>query len=130
MVRKQSKQRMAILDFLKGTKAHPTADTVYSHLRTEIPNISLGTVYRNLSVLADSGEILRLNMGDGTDHFDYTTTPHYHFVCLECGEVMDLDMDDISSVTEVANARFDGQINGHNTYFYGTCPHCLNSNKN
>ncbi|MFI3200905.1 MAG: transcriptional repressor [Eubacteriales bacterium] len=125
MVRKQSKQRLAILQYLKNTKEHPTADIVYSNLRSEFPNISLGTVYRNLSVLADSGEILRLCIGDGTDRFDYTSESHYHFICNECGRVIDLEMEDISSINHVANANFLGEVTGHSTYFHGICPMCL-----
>lgn len=126
MVRKQSKQRIAILQYLQSTKKHPTADIVYANLRKEFPNISLGTVYRNLSLLADSGEILRLRIGDGTDRFDYTTSSHHHFICDECGSVLDLEMDDISSINKIANANFSGKITSHSTYFYGICPMCLN----
>ncbi|MFI3177362.1 MAG: transcriptional repressor [Eubacteriales bacterium] len=125
MVRKQSKQRVAILQYLQSTREHPTADVVYSNLRQELPNISLGTVYRNLSVLADSGDILRLNLGDGTDRFDYRTEAHYHFICEECGAVMDLELEDIPSVTHIARDQFDGHIAGHTTYFHGICPSCL-----
>ncbi len=125
MVRKQSKQRVAILQYLQSTREHPTADVVYSNLRQELPNISLGTVYRNLSVLADSGDILRINLGDGTDRFDYRTQPHYHFICEECGAVMDLELEDIPSVTHIARDQFDGHIAGHTTYFHGICPNCL-----
>ena len=80
MMLKYSRQREAIKDFLMTRKDHPTADVVYSNVRTEFPNISLGTVYRNLTLLADLGEIARLRVGDGVDHFDADTSPHYHFV--------------------------------------------------
>ncbi|MDE6964875.1 MAG: transcriptional repressor, partial [Lachnospiraceae bacterium] len=88
---KHSKQRDSIKEFLSTRKDHPTADVVYMNVRKSFPNISLGTVYRNLTLLADIGEIARLRIGDGADHFDYDTSPHYHFVCLECGEVSDFD---------------------------------------
>ena len=125
VVRKHSKQRDMIKEFLMTRKDHPTADVVYSNVRIQNPNISLGTVYRNLTLLADTGEILRLRVGDGVDHFDADTSPHYHFVCSECGSVIDLEMDDISSITETAAARFKGQIAGHVTYFHGTCENCM-----
>lgn len=124
---KHSKQREMIKSFLMTRKDHPTADIVYMNVRQQNPNISLGTVYRNLTLLADIGEITRLRVGDGVDHFDADTSPHYHFVCTECGSVIDLEMDSIESITEVAGANFDGRIAGHVTYFYGTCCHCTKS---
>jgi Fur family peroxide stress response transcriptional regulator len=110
--------------FLMTRKDHPTADVVYNNLRIQNPNISLGTVYRNLTLLADLGEIQRLRVGDGVDHFDADTSLHYHFVCTECGSVIDLKMESIENITEAASANFDGHIAGHMTYFYGTCASC------
>lgn len=93
MALKRSRQREMIKSFLMGRKDHPTADVIYSNLKQQDPNLSLGTVYRNLTLLSDMGEILRLRVGDGVDHFDADTSEHYHFVCTECGSVIDLDMD-------------------------------------
>ena len=126
---KYSRQREAIKNFLMTRHDHPTADVVYSNVRTEFPNISLGTVYRNLTLLADLGEISRLRVGDGVDHFDADTRPHYHFVCNECGAVSDLELNDISGLLEAVVRDFDGMIQGHVTYFYGLCPHCMSSAK-
>ena len=125
---KHSRQREMIKSFLMTRKDHPTADIVYMNVRQQKPNISLGTVYRNLTLLADIGEIQRLRVGDGVDHFDADTSLHYHFVCTKCGCVEDLDMDSIEEINEAASARFDGQIDGHVTYFYGTCGNCLQGN--
>ncbi len=124
MVLKYSRQREAIKDFLMTRTDHPTADVVYMNVRQEFPNISLGTVYRNLTLLSDLGDILKLNMGDGADHFDANITPHYHFICTECGSVIDLDMKSIEQINDIAGADFNGKINGHITYFYGKCGHC------
>ena len=121
---KHSRQRDSILEFLSTRKDHPTADTVYMNVRQSFPNISLGTVYRNLTLLADIGEISRIRVGDGVDHFDYDTSPHYHFICSECGSVSDLDMKIIDDLTEAAQKNFDGKIEGHVTYFYGRCNNC------
>ena len=123
-VRKHSRKRDAILDCIRRTKCHPTADWVYQQLKPEIPDLSLGTVYRNLTLLADMGEIQRLRVGDGVDHFDADTTRHYHFICTECGSVIDLEMDSIDSITEIAGMNFDGRITGHFTYFHGICGDC------
>lgn len=127
MALKHSKQRDMIKAFLMGRKDHPTADVIYMNVRREFPNISLGTVYRNLTLLADMGEIKRLRLGDGVDHFDADISPHYHFVCSECNSVIDLEMDNIDTIQEIAGAGFDGRIAGHVTYFYGTCGVCTNA---
>ena len=124
MALKYSRQREMIKDFLMTRKDHPTADLVYSNIRQDCPNISLGTVYRNLTLLADLGEIQRLRVGDGIDHFDADTSPHYHFICSDCGAVIDLEMDSIDNITDIAGRNFDGSILGHVTYFYGKCPKC------
>lgn len=124
MALKYSRQRQVIKDFLMNRKDHPTADVVYMNVRQEYPNISLGTVYRNLTLLADMGEIQRLRLGDGVDHFDADTSRHYHFVCSECGSVTDLKMDNIDNIIDIASMNFDGEIQGHVTYFYGICGNC------
>ena len=126
---KHSRQREMIKAFLMSRKDHPTADIVYMNVRQQNPNISLGTVYRNLTLLADMGEIRRLRVGDGVDHFDADISPHYHFVCTECGAVIDLEMDSIEGITELAGAGFNGRIAGHVTYFYGSCGTCAKSEK-
>lgn len=89
---KYSRQRESIKEFLAARTDHPTADTVYTNLRKTFPNISLGTVYRNLSLLSDMGEIIKISTGDGADRFDGRTAPHNHFVCRQCHRVIDLDM--------------------------------------
>ena len=124
MALKYSRQRELIHDFLTSRNDHPTADVVYTNVRQNDPNISLGTVYRNLTLLADIGEIQRLRVGDATDHFDADISPHYHFICSKCNAVIDLDMESIDDITDVAGKNFDGSIQGHFTYFYGLCPNC------
>lgn len=121
---KKSKQRDQILHFLMTRKDHPTADVVYMEVRKENPNISLGTVYRNLTLLADIGEIQKLRVGDGVDHFDADTSPHYHFVCNQCGRVIDLEMDSIDDIVDKASERFAGRISGYFAYFSGECEQC------
>ena len=122
-----SKQREAIKSFLLDRKDHPTAEVVYINIKKEYPNISLGTVYRNLTLLSNIGEIVRLQTGDGVDHFDATTTPHYHFICKRCDNVIDLDIDEktINDINKKANKTFNGKIDNHTMYFYGICKKCL-----
>jgi len=122
---KYSRQREAIMNFLMTRKDHPTADVVYSSVRNEFPNISLGTVYRNLTLLADIGEIARLRLGDGIDHFDADTSPHYHFICKDCGRVIDLKLEALTEVDKFNGTDLEGnRITGHITYFYGSCSEC------
>ena len=87
-----SRQREAIKDYLASTTSHPTADTIYENIKKIYPNISLGTVYRNLNLLVEQGEVLKLSCDDNRDHFDATTTPHHHFFCKCCHQVSDLPL--------------------------------------
>lgn len=121
---KHSKQREAILAFLKTRKDHPTADTVYQEIRNTIPNISLGTVYRNLSLLSDRGEILRLSCDGKVDRFDADIHPHYHFICRDCGCVQDIKLPYSHQIDQSANEEFDGVITKHSLLFEGLCKDC------
>lgn len=125
---KFSRQRQAIVDYLCSTKEHPTADMVYTHVKEQYPNVSLGTVYRNLNLLAEEGEILRLTCGDGSDHFDGNPNPHYHFICNSCNTVWDLELDPLHHINILAGTGFAGTIEGHTLLFHGTCPRCKNKN--
>lgn len=120
-----SRQREVILTYLRSTKEHPTAETVHTKLKEENPKLSLGTVYRNLNLLADSGVIQRLSCGDGTDHFDATVEPHYHFICKNCGKVIDLDMPLINTFNQNAFKNTVGEVHSHQLYFYGLCKKCM-----
>jgi len=123
LVLKYSRQRESIKEYLMTRKDHPTADMVYINVKKEFPNISLGTVYRNLTLLSDIGEILKLDMGDGADHFDAKIIPHNHFVCTECGNVLDLEIE--LEIDSSACKDFNGTIDGHVIYFYGKCGICM-----
>ena len=121
---KYSRQRQAIIDYLRSTKEHPTAEAVYTNVRIQYPNVSLGTVYRNLNLLAEEGEILRLTCGDGSDRFDGNSKPHYHFLCTYCGKVIDLNTEPMNHIDVLAAAGFDGSIEGHTVLFHGKCGEC------
>lgn len=122
---KRSKQRESIKEFLMTRTDHPTADTIYMNIREIYPNISLGTVYRNLALLSDLGEILKINTGDGADRFDGRTTPHNHFICQKCHRVIDLEMENIDSIMEIAGRNFEGSIQSYTTHFFGICGDCI-----
>ena len=111
---------------------HPTADEIYSNLKCDFPHISLGTVYRNLTLLCNLGEIQKLDMGDGVDRFDGNASPHFHFICTSCRRVMDLPLkkDALKDIDKLVGSDFDGKIAGHITHFYGLCNICNAKNNN
>lgn len=121
-----SRQREAILDYLCHTTSHPTAEEVYTHIKGIYPNISLGTVYRNLALLVEHGQALKIQ-GDECDHFDGQTKPHYHFLCDACHRVYDVEMPPFSELEHDAACRFPGKIRGHSVLFYGVCDNCMNN---
>lgn len=122
---KYSRQRECILKNLQSRRDHPTADMVYESVQIEEPNISLGTVYRNLSFLTENGQILKISTGIGPDHFDGFTEAHNHFVCRKCGRVQDLDYVADEKIIAYASKNFNGEIKGYDLQFYGTCEDCL-----
>ena len=124
---KYSKQRESIKHYLMTTKEHPTADMVYMHVKKDFPNISLGTVYRNLNLLTDIGEAVKIATPDGGDRFDGRVEPHNHFLCTMCGQLLDLelDMNSIEEVNRLAAENFDGIIRSSSTLFYGECSDCI-----
>ena len=121
---KRSKQRDAILEVLQSTKSHPTADSIYKEVQKTIPNISLGTVYRNLAKLADEKTIVKVGAGTSTEHFDGNPMPHYHVVCTVCGAIGDIEADPLEEVNAWAAKQFKGEIYKHSTIFFGKCEWC------
>lgn len=123
---KYSRQRESIKEFMQSRCDHPTADTVYENIRSVYPNISLGTVYRNLSLLAEIGELKRITTEGSADRFDFNTAPHNHFICNKCHKVIDLDMETIDHIKDVAAKNFNGTVDGYTVYFHGLCEDCNN----
>lgn len=126
---KYSRQREGILKNLQSRRDHPTADMVYESVRKEQPNISLGTVYRNLSLLAEHGLILKISTGVGPDHFDGFVEPHHHFICRSCGDVLDLDYVPNENILANTSETFSGSIEGYELQFFGKCEKCLSNKK-
>lgn len=122
---KYSRQREAIVTFLEARTDHPSAETIYQSLRREHPNLSLGTVYRNLSLLEASGKIMRLTPDGGSDRFDPNPRPHYHFYCRACGCLTDLPMSVLDSLNQLAQAHIPGAVEKHSLTFIGLCPDCM-----
>lgn len=124
-----SKQREAVLNVLKGTTSHPTAAWIFENVRKEIPNISLGTVYRNLARLSEDGIILKIDGGDGVERFDADTKDHYHMMCKHCGSVSDVFIDYADELDKKASEFCGCRIDCHKLMFCGICPNC-NQSKN
>lgn len=124
---KYSHQREAIIRFLADRTDHPTADVVYQQLRSEIPNLSLATVYRNLNRLAESGQILRLHADGKTDHYDACTRPHAHLLCKNCGCVRDVPVACEDGLLERARKISGYEIDGVSVLFSGLCDACAGS---
>ena len=124
---KYSRQRETLLRVLCATKSHPSADAIYDEVRKEIPNISLGTVYRNLARLAEDGVIMKLDVGDGTEHYDGNTALHSHFACEKCGRIEDVCEGDsvAESVKRSAEDITGGKIRTYSLVYLGTCRECL-----
>ena len=126
---KYSRQREAILEFLRTRTDHPTADVIYDNIRILYPNISLGTVYRNLSLLADIGEIRKLSDFAGADHFDGRTDRHCHFMCRRCHRIIDIENMDFDQILHDASSSFPGEITDFNARFFGLCENCMKEEK-
>ena len=119
-----SSKRNAIYNAVCGTDTHPSARWVYDKLKPEIPDLSLGTVYRNLNFLVEHGEAIQIDCGDGFVHFDGNPIPHNHFFCRACKSLLDIKMDSIEHIDIIANANFPGKIEGHTVIFHGLCEKC------
>lgn len=117
-------QRQIILEELGKVTSHPTANEVYDMVRKRLPRIGLGTVYRNLELMAESGLILKLEVGGTQKRFDAATTPHYHIRCTGCGKVDDIDIPVQQEINDVAADMTDYEILGHHIEFSGTCGEC------
>ena len=117
-----SKQREAILEVLRGTTVHPTASQVHTMVKEKIPNISLGTVYRNLSQLVENGDALCISVGDGNDHFDGDNSYHLHLRCKCCGEIQDARTggEAIFAIAQENGFKPEGAI----CVVHGTCKNC------
>ena len=123
---KYSRQRESIKANLMSRHDHPTADALYASIREEFPNISLGTVYRNLGVLEENGQLMRIPMDNGSDRFDPNVVPHYHFLCRGCGRVMDIDLVFPDELMTQVQESTDLAIESCSVSFTGLCPDCEN----
>ncbi|MDD2465801.1 MAG: transcriptional repressor [Desulfobulbus sp.] len=117
-------QRQIILEELSKVKTHPTASELYDMVRKRLPRIGLGTVYRNLELMAESGMILKIEVGGTQKRFDATTDEHYHIRCSMCGKVDDIDVPVVKELVAQATTSSSYLIQGHHVEFTGICGDC------
>ena len=121
-----SKKREAILSAIRGTCCHPSAEWVYHQLKPAHPDLSLGTVYRNLIFLREHGSIQSIGVVNGQERFDGVTVPHSHFVCSCCGLVMDLpDIHSDAGLDRTVSQQYGLAVQRHELTFHGLCPTCI-----
>ena len=124
---KQFRKRNAILQYLQNTKAHPSAETVYADLKQQIPDLSMGTVYRNLNLFRQQGLASVIATVHGVERFDANTDPHVHFICSGCDSVTDLmEMDIPQALCSQAASHSGGEVEQCSLSFVGRCSQCVN----
>lgn len=121
---RMTKQRQVILEELRAVTSHPTADDMYDMVRRRLPNVSLGTVYRNLEILAESGVVQKIDIGGTKKRFDGNVANHYHLRCIICGRVDDVHLDPGVDLEAQAAVLTDYTILRHRLEFIGLCPRC------
>ena len=121
---RMTRQRRIILEEIRRNNNHPAADEVYERVRKRLPRISLGTVYRNLDVLCELGEIQRLELSGATKRYDGIAKKHYHIRCVNCNRVDDAPIAPLNELEDDLYGTTVYEIIGHNLEFTGLCPHC------
>ena len=117
-------QRQIVLSTVYSLKNHPTADEIYNEIYREHPTISRGTVYRNLNILSETGQLIKVAMSDSADRFDHNIHKHYHIKCTECGSVTDVDIEYIDEINEMIEEKTGFVLQAHEIVFKGVCPEC------
>jgi len=125
---RNSRQRERILALLKQTELHPTADWLYAQLKPEFPSLSLGTVYRNLSLLTEQGLVKKIHSGSTFDRFEARVMQHYHLICTQCDSIRDIELPIYTEINDRASQMTDFLIQEHRIDFYGLCRSCRTKN--
>lgn len=129
VVMRNTPQRKLVLEVVRSSLDHPTAETIFLRATERAPKISLGTVYRNLAVLTELNEILKISSPLGPDHYDFNLEDHCHFICKTCGEMSDIPPECSPSQSELHAPEKSGfDIHGHTLTYIGICPSCKNKN--
>ena len=123
---KFSKQRELILNYILNSHEHLTADTIYADLKKDNPELSLGTVYRNLTKLTEIGAIKKVSLPNQVDKFDKNLDPHAHFICDECGSITDINIPGIDEFLDKVSDEDGISIRKYDLTLNGTCKKCKN----
>lgn len=121
---KLTPQRIAVYKYLKGTKQHPSAETIYKSLQEEYPTMSLATVYKALKTLVEVGLVQEINVGEGNFRYDGAAMPHPHIQCVTCGKVADLESLELNHLNKEAEDCSNYKVLSNKIYFYGICLDC------
>lgn len=112
------------MELLRSTGSHPTATWLYDKLKDEFPNLSLGTIYRNLNILIEQGLINKIDFGSTFDRYDANIERHYHFICEKCDSIVDLSMPVMDELDKQVIQKTGFNIKRHRIEFYGLCGNC------
>ena len=121
---RNSATRNSIYKYLCGTKEHPSAEMIYNDLKGDLPNLSLGTVYRNLKQLEEIGRVIRVTTVDNHERYDANCEDHVHLVCERCGRVIDIMDADINAAKAACNVSGGAKIKHIQIVLNGTCESC------
>lgn len=124
MEKRNTIQKDLVYNAVLKMRRHVTADEVYETIKAEHPSIGKGTVYRNLAILADEGAIRRVEIPNGPDRFDFTLKNHYHVRCIKCGEVSDVDMDELHDLEKRILKKGGMEFLSYDILFKGICAKC------
>lgn len=124
MIRRNTIQKDLVLEAVRSMRSHVTAEQVYDYIAVSHPSVGKGTIYRNLNVLAEEGEIKKIEIPNGSDVFDFTLTEHYHVRCVECGMVYDVDMDDVPNLINSIHDSHGMEYYDYDILFRGLCADC------
>ncbi len=121
---KLTPQRIAVYRYLKSTKEHPSAETIYRTLQPDFPTMSLATVYKALNTFVEVGLVQELNVGEGNFRYDSNVHSHPHIQCITCGKVDDIDLVSLTELNNKVSEFTDYTILSNKVYFYGICKDC------
>lgn len=124
---KLTPQRLAVYNYLLGTTAHPSAETIYKSIHEQYPTMSLATVYKTLKTLVDVALIQEINVGEGNFRYDRNSASHPHIQCLTCGRIDDFDDLNLDNLNKLAENHSKYKVCYNKVYFYGYCNACMNS---
>lgn len=121
-------QRALVLDAVRALRTHPTSADVYEAVREKHPSISRATVYRNLALLAERGDVLRVEVPNGADRYDFNIAPHHHVKCANCGRVDDVELVFEDNLLNRVKSACGFRLTGYQVIFEGLCPACAREN--